>query len=224
MQEATQLIFEFAPQVKEFVWEWKRWDVRADGKVFWQYRKKQDSSLVECWVSWDTATRCQECSRRKSAKFRSQNPEKHKASHREWREKNKEKHCQNAKNYYRANRKKANETKRKRRLERRKADPLFALKTSVRSAVTKAFKNKGYSKTSQAGTILGCDWNQLKHHIESQFTNGMNWDNRHKWHIDHIIPLASAQSKEDVERLNHYSNLRPLWSIDNLKKGAKTTE
>jgi hypothetical protein len=51
----------------------------------------------------------------------------------------------------------------------------------------------------------------------------MSWENygTHGWHIDHIIPLASAHTKEDVYRLWHYSNLRPLWAEDNWKKGAK---
>jgi hypothetical protein len=49
----------------------------------------------------------------------------------------------------------------------------------------------------------------------------MNWDNRDKWHIDHIIPLASAKSPEEVEKLCHYTNLQPLWASDNMSKGAK---
>ena len=49
----------------------------------------------------------------------------------------------------------------------------------------------------------------------------MTWENRSDWHIDHIIPIASAITEEDVIRLNHYTNLRPLWAKDNLAKGAK---
>ena len=49
----------------------------------------------------------------------------------------------------------------------------------------------------------------------------MNWENRGLWHIDHIIPLATAKTEDEIIRLNHYTNLQPLWAIDNLKKGTR---
>lgn len=152
---------------------------------------------------------------------REKNPEKHKLLNKLWREKNRDRHNQNARDYYKANRQKANETKRKRKLERRKTDTLYALKTSVRSLICKAFREKSFKKSSQAGEIIGCDWHDLKSHIEDQFIDGMSWTNRRQWHIDHIVPLASANTPDDIVRLNHYSNLRPLWALDNLKKGAR---
>jgi len=58
-------------------------------------------------------------------------------------------------------------------------------------------------------------------HFESLFTNGMCWNNMGQWHIDHIIPLSTAITEEDVIRLCHYTNLQPLWAEDNLKKSNK---
>ncbi len=51
----------------------------------------------------------------------------------------------------------------------------------------------------------------------------MSWDNHTKygWHIDHIIPLASAKTEEELKSLCHYTNLQPLWAKENLSKGAK---
>ena len=69
--------------------------------------------------------------------------------------------------------------------------------------------------------LVGCDWTTLKNHIESQFLKGMNWTNREHWHIDHIEPLASAGSEEALMQLCHFSNLRPMWADENLKKGSK---
>ena len=95
------------------------------------------------------------------------------------------------------------------------------LKDLLRSRTRKAFKNKGYSKTSRTREMLGVDWEVAKAHIERQFKKGMNWDNHGEWHIDHIIPLASANNKEELMKLCHYSNLQPLWAKDNLEKSAK---
>ena len=49
----------------------------------------------------------------------------------------------------------------------------------------------------------------------------MSWDNYGIWEIDHIIPLATATTKESVLILNHYTNLQPLWAKDNMIKSDK---
>jgi hypothetical protein len=49
----------------------------------------------------------------------------------------------------------------------------------------------------------------------------MSWDNYGKWHIDHIIPLSSANNEDEVYKLCHHTNLQPLWAEDNLKKSNK---
>ena len=51
----------------------------------------------------------------------------------------------------------------------------------------------------------------------------MSWENHgiHGWHIDHIIPLSSGKTEDEILELFHYTNLQPLWAVDNLKKGGK---
>jgi hypothetical protein len=49
----------------------------------------------------------------------------------------------------------------------------------------------------------------------------MSWDNYGSWHIDHIMPLSSAQTTEEFNKLCHYSNLQPLWAHENLSKGNR---
>jgi len=58
-------------------------------------------------------------------------------------------------------------------------------------------------------------------HIEQQFKDGMSWENHGEWHIDHIFPVGLASDEEMVYKLNHYTNLQPLWAKENLQKGAK---
>jgi hypothetical protein len=52
----------------------------------------------------------------------------------------------------------------------------------------------------------------------------MTWDNRSEWHLDHIIPLSSAKTEEELYKLCHYTNLQPLWAVENMKKGNKIVE
>jgi hypothetical protein len=102
---------------------------------------------------------------------------------------------------------------------KRKEDHLYRLKENLRRNIKDALKHGGYSKTSKTMQILGCDLNELKAHIERQFTKGMSWAKLGpKIHIDHIIPMATAKSEEDLIALNHFTNLRPMWAKENLEK------
>jgi len=109
-----------------------------------------------------------------------------------------------------------NDYNKKRRLD----DPLFRLKLSIRTLVHRYLTE---AKKSNTESIVGCSFQELKQYLESKWSEGMNWDNYgvNGWHIDHIIPLASALNEKDIYRLNHYSNLQPLWGENNRKKGKK---
>ena len=52
------------------------------------------------------------------------------------------------------------------------------------------------------------------------FEDGMSWDNYGEWHIDHIVPLVSADNDEELEALFYYKNIQPMWAELNLRKGA----
>jgi len=99
----------------------------------------------------------------------------------------------------------------------------FKLRKSIRSRIGDYVS--GDIKPTSAIKALGCTIEQLKIHIEKQFLPGMNWENHsfEGWHIDHIIPLASFDltNPEDFAKACHYTNLQPLWALDNLKKGDK---
>lgn len=119
------------------------------------------------------------------------------------------------------NRKKINQTAAAKNRKRRLNDPLFLCVDRVRARINQVFRLNGYTKRSRTYEILGCSYEFLMGYIESKFVPGMSWENRSEWHIDHIIPLSSAKTEEDVIRLNHYTNLQPLWAADNLRKSDK---
>jgi len=104
--------------------------------------------------------------------------------------------------------------------ERRQNDEIFRLITNIRNLILNSFYELGFSKNSKTNEILGCDFEQLKNHLESKFEGWMNWENRglyngglnYGWDIDHIEPISNAKTIEDLYRLNHYTNLQPLCS------------
>jgi len=167
--------------------------------------------------------------------YKENNKEKIKLIKKEYSDKNTEKmiqyrknHYHNNKEYYKEENKKYREInkeklKDKRRIyekERRKDDFLFKSKKNIKCLIRNSFKIRGYNNQSRIYEILGCSYDEFKIHIESQFEPWMNWNNHglyngelnYGWDIDHIIPLSSAKTEEDVIKLNHYTNLQPLCS------------
>lgn len=98
---------------------------------------------------------------------------------------------------------------------------LIPLKNTIRSRLWYVFKSKKICKYLKSQDIIGCDYNFLVKHLESQFVKGMNWENKEFWQIDHIIPLSSAKNEEELFKLCHYSNLQPLWAEENYNKRCK---
>ena len=112
--------------------------------------------------------------------------------------------------------------------QRKIKDPLFKIVINVRGLINSSFNracNGNYKKSEKTEEILGCTIPEFIEHLQSLFTEGMTLENHGQcidcWHIDHRIPLSTAKTEEDIIKLNHYTNLQPLWSRDNLSKGGK---
>lgn len=105
--------------------------------------------------------------------------------------------------------------------KKKKNDPIYSLLCGMRSRLCNYLKMCDVTKRNKTFDIVGCSPEFLKEHLETQFTDGMSWDNRSEWHIDHIIPLSSAKTEDELYKLCHYTNLQPLWAEDNLRKSNK---
>jgi hypothetical protein len=113
------------------------------------------------------------------------------------------------------------ETVRKWQSEKIKSDPLFKLSRNLRSLIKNSMKKLNYKKSSKTEKILGCDFEFFQLYMELQFKPGMRWDNHAEWHIDHKTPISWAKTEEEVIKLNHFTNLQPLWAVENIKKGNR---
>ena len=100
-------------------------------------------------------------------------------------------------------------------------EPHRRMAHNIRSRINVALREKSWRKICATQEMLGCNWLELKAHIESLFTQGMTWKNYGEWQIDHIKPLATAKNEDEVRILNHHSNLQPLWKADNYAKSDK---
>jgi hypothetical protein len=82
------------------------------------------------------------------------------------------------------------------------------------------------SESAKKSYLIGCAPLELRAHLESLFLPGMTWNNYGEWHIDHIKPCAlfDLTDLEQRKQCFCFTNLQPLWAIDNIKKGAKYGE
>ena len=109
--------------------------------------------------------------------------------------------------------------------ERFAKNPQFKLHSNISSAVRKGLAGKGRRRWEE---LVGYTAEELKHHIERQFTRGMGWHNygrgAGRWHIDHIVPQSaftfSSPEDPDFKACWALSNLRPMWGSENISKHA----
>jgi hypothetical protein len=97
------------------------------------------------------------------------------------------------------------------------------IKNAMHDLLRNTLKRTGGVKTTHTEKELGYTNQELVIHLGSHFLPGMSWENRRKWHIDHIKPV-SAFTREgitDTKIICALSNLQPLWAIDNLRKNCK---
>lgn len=104
---------------------------------------------------------------------------------------------------------------------RRLQDPKTRLRRRLSWHIRRAINNVGSAKGGKTFDLLGYGPSDLARHIERQFAKGMGWHNANEWDIDHIIPISTARTLDDVIALNQMSNLRPMWREENNAKRAK---
>lgn len=138
------------------------------------------------------------------------------AVNKRWHDANVDRHRQMNRDCY----KKHKPQKHARRMERIKTDPKVRLIHNLRARLHAAL---GGDKIAPTKLLLGCTVEELKIHLEKQFQPGMTWDNYGTWHVDHKTAMAKIDVNDptSIASVCHYTNLQPLWAVDNLSKGAR---
>ena len=94
------------------------------------------------------------------------------------------------------------------------------LNNTIGGLIRQYLKKNNFNKKSRTYQIINCSTIELKEYLESKFESWMTWENYGKyngklnygWDIDHIIPMSSANTEDEIYKLNHYTNLQPLCS------------
>ena len=144
------------------------------------------------------------------AKKHRQYRESHKKQLRLWFQKNYAKHKEARKAY------------------QRKYEKLHPRKLTVQRRIAQRLRTrlwmalKGRPKVKSTIQFLGCSIDELKRYLSARFLPSMTWKNYGKWDIDHIQPFDffDLSKLEELEICCHYTNLQPLWHLDNLRKGV----
>ena len=197
----------------------------------------KDKELLEYYFQspGKPKSQCKECDKERSRiqkelkenenkivrdKWREENKERLYKKSNQWNKDNREIMNISAKKYREANRDKIRQDKNRQRKELEAKDPLSLMKRRLRNRTGTAFRRMSWNKKGTVD-LLGAEYQVVFDRITSLFTEGMSWENRELWHIDHIIPLDSATTEEELIKLCHYTNLQPLWAKDNLIKSNK---
>ncbi|AUR97483.1 coil containing protein [Vibrio phage 1.239.O._10N.261.52.F6] len=174
-----------------------------------KYREQNKESVTERMRKYreqnkeeaiDRARKYREQNKDKIAEYREQNKDKRAEINRKYREQNKEKIAERMRKWQKAN-----------------PEQVF-----IRNTLNRILNNwKG--GRAKAEDLLGYTCEQLREHIESQFDDGMSWDNRSEFHIDHIKPVKAFldEGVTDPSIINALDNLQPLWAHENLSKSAR---
>lgn len=174
--------------------------------------------------AFGVSTYCKKCDNAKSLAAKQRDPTYMSRSSKKWRDDNWETARKSEKTYDLTQAGRASRAIiQKAQTAKRKLDPHWIIANRLRSRIWHALKRGAATKSASTVALLGCSIQELRVHLENQFTAGMSWQNQGDWHIDHKVPCVSFDltDPEQQKVCFHFSNLQPLWAVDNLSKGSK---
>lgn len=147
----------------------------------------------------------------------------------EYREKNRERLVKNQKDHYRLNRDRIIKRNNEYYMKKRGSDAVCKLKHELSKQIRMALMGTWkYTLKSKGYPVIGLSYIDLVGHLWNTFEENYGIPRGHvstdQVQVDHIIPLATANTQEDVRRLNHYTNLQLLFKQDNMDKRTKVDE
>ena len=184
-------------------------------KQYYEENKEQQQEKMKQWYK-ENKERISNVSKQ----YDEENKERIRKYAKRYREENREKGREKSREYYYENKERVNKQRVQNEKKQLKTDIGYRLLVNCRQRLRQAIK--GNTKSVSTKELIGCSIEHLLQHLESQFQEGMTWDNYGEWHIDHIKPCALFDfTKEEAQReCFNYKNLQPLWAADNIRKSC----
>lgn len=198
----------------------------AIGKQFNVSREAIKRVLLENNINIDTpGQRFKGGKKTSDAKYYKKHKSKIQKYHKEWANNNREHLRDKHANWRQKNKEHVRKKARQWQMNKANNDIAFKINKIIRTALWQNLKENNVEKNERTFEILPFTLVELMSHLESQFTDGMTWENYGEWHIDHIIPLSSFNfnSINDFEFIKAWSlnNLRPLWKTNRIINGVQ---
>ena len=100
------------------------------------------------------------------------------------------------------------------------------IRKRMSSSICRALRKRGSGKLGKSTfDILGYSLVDLVKHLESRFEDGMSWNNRDLWDIDHVVPDSWFDYKsindEGFKKCWSLDNLQPMWTVHNNSKNNR---
>lgn len=144
---------------------------------------------------------------------------------RDWQKRNQEQVNAYMRSYRKKNKERLTKERNIKDKNKRDNDPLFKLRHNIRVLINKSFtrRNKWFKKNTMTEEILGCTIEFLIIYLTTKCGKILKVEDfgKNGYHIDHIIPLSTADTEDEIIKLCHYTNLQPLWYTENLIKSNK---
>jgi hypothetical protein len=200
----------------------KKCGIEKPLEEFYKQKSAKDGHRTRCKVCTDEYTneynkKNRERLNEKSRENRANDPtigEKQRAKHKE--------RMENDPEYAEKIREKNRESQRrwKENINNRVIHNLRTRLTEYASGKRTDYRNKYTSKTRD---FLGCSIEEFRKHLEENWKKGMSWENYGEWHVDHIRPVKSFDMTDEAQQREcfHWTNLQPLWAMDNFRKSSK---
>jgi len=147
------------------------------------------------------------------------------ASDRKYRQSHKASHAARVKKWRKHNKDKVNKAARLRK-KRLPKDCNELITGRLRGRVYSALLSQGVCRRTDVGKLIGCSIDFYKKYLALKWAKGMSWNNYGKWEVDHIRPCALFDLSREEDRLAcfHYSNTRPLWKAENMRRRHHSME
>lgn len=179
-------------------------------------------STCQCFECVDEHRRSRPTEKKKATRLASYKANKERENRRslQWQIENRERRNAKSSEWQKTS-EKARAIRRRHRVSK-KNDPKYILCRRMRDGLRRSLLSSKGGRSWES--LVGYTAVQLRHHIEAQFLPGMTWENAASWHIDHIVPVAAfdfaSAGCSDFAACWALGNLRPMWALENKKKGA----